>query len=111
MRSRFYFFFSQDTYCDFFLSFLVTDGEHANEHNEFEIDDKSGIVTRMTWMEYPKSSGWIPGLVYIVAALGYQILRVYTDLWLSRWTDQSDQRFIEESKIYSSINERQDVNR
>ncbi|XP_072749305.1 ATP-binding cassette sub-family C member Sur isoform X2 [Anoplolepis gracilipes] len=65
------------------------DGEDANEQNEFEIDDKSGIVTRMTWMKYPKSGGWIPGLVYIVAALAYQILRVYTDLWLSRWTDQS----------------------
>ncbi|XP_029661257.1 ATP-binding cassette sub-family C member Sur [Formica exsecta] len=76
------------------------DGEDANEQNEFEIDDKSGMVTRMTWMEYPKSGGWMPGLVYIIAALAYQILRVYTDLWLSRWTDQS---------VYSSTNERQDT--
>lgn len=85
-----------------FESFLALDGEDANEQNEFEIDDKSGMVTRMTWMEYPKSGGWMPGLVYIVAALAYQILRVYTDLWLSRWTDQS---------VYSSTNKRQDVNR
>jgi ABC-type multidrug transport system fused ATPase/permease subunit len=40
-------------------------------------------------MEYSKAGGWIPGLVYVTAALAYQILRVYTDLWLSRWTDQS----------------------
>ncbi|KAL6445158.1 hypothetical protein ACFW04_002204 [Cataglyphis niger] len=74
--------------------------EDANEQNEFKIDDKNGMVTRMTWIEYPKSGGWMPGLVYVVAALAYQILRVYTDLWLSRWTDQS---------IYSSTSERQDM--
>lgn len=85
-----------------FEFFLALDGEDANEQNEFEIDDKNGMVTRMTWMEYPKSGGWMPGLVYVVAALAYQILRVYTDLWLSQWTDQS---------IYSSTSERQDVSR
>ncbi|XP_025268777.1 ATP-binding cassette sub-family C member Sur isoform X2 [Camponotus floridanus] len=76
------------------------DSENVNEPNEFEIDDKNGIVTRMTWMEYPKTGGWMPGLIYVIAALGYQFLRVYTDLWLSRWTDQS---------VYSSINERQNT--
>ncbi|KMQ95020.1 atp-binding cassette transporter sub-family c member 9 [Lasius niger] len=76
------------------------DGEDANEQNEFEIDDKSGMVTRMTWIEYPKSGGWMPGLVYVVAALAYQILRVYTDLWLSRWTDQN---------VHSPTNERQNT--
>ncbi|XP_067206473.1 ATP-binding cassette sub-family C member Sur isoform X2 [Linepithema humile] len=74
--------------------------DDTDEQSEFEADDKSGIVTRMIWMEYPKAGGWIPGLVYVIAALAYQILRVYTDLWLSRWTDQS---------VYSSMDERQDT--
>jgi hypothetical protein len=73
-----------------------------DEQSEFEADDKSGIVTGMIWMEYPKAGGWIPGLVYVIAALAYQILRVYTDLWLSRWTDQS---------VHTSVDERQDVNK
>ncbi|KAH0954120.1 hypothetical protein HN011_011629 [Eciton burchellii] len=66
----------------------LDDGD-IDEQGEFETDDKSGMVTRIIWMEYSKAGGWIPGLVYVTAALAYQILRVYTDLWLSRWTDQS----------------------
>ncbi|RLU19415.1 hypothetical protein DMN91_007972 [Ooceraea biroi] len=67
----------------------ILDDEDTDEQGEFEMDDKSGMVTRMIWIEYTKAGGWIPGLVYVIAALAYQILRVYTDLWLSRWTDQS----------------------
>jgi len=66
------------------------------------MDDKSGMVTGMIWMEYPKAGGWIPGLVYVAAALAYQILRVYTDLWLSRWTDQN---------VYSASSEKQEVSK
>jgi len=60
------------------------------------------MVTRIIWMEYPKAGGWIPGLVYVIAALAYQILRVYTDLWLSRWTDQS---------VHSASSEEQEVSK
>lgn len=82
------------------LSSVLDTGEETDEQDEFEMDDKSGLVTRMIWMEYPKAGGWIPGLVYVTAALVYQILRVYTDLWLSRWTDQS---------VRSASSEHQDV--
>lgn len=59
-----------------------------DEQGELEVD-KSGMITRMIWMEYAKAAGWIPGLVYIIAALAFQILRVYTDLWLCEWMEES----------------------
>lgn len=57
--------------------------------SKLEVNDKSGMVTRMVWMKYPKAAGWIPGLVCTVAALAFQILRVYTDFWLSEWMEKS----------------------
>lgn len=60
-----------------------------DEQGELEINDKSGLVTRMIWMEYPKAAGWIPGLIYAIAALAFQILRVYTDFWLSELMEES----------------------
>lgn len=75
--------------------------EDVDEQDGCEIDDKSGTVNGMIWMEYLKAGGWIPGLIYIVVAVASQVLRVYTDLWLSRWTDQS---------VHSSTDEHTDVN-
>ncbi|XP_018345324.1 PREDICTED: ATP-binding cassette sub-family C member Sur [Trachymyrmex septentrionalis] len=63
--------------------------EDVDEQDELEVDDKSGMVTRMIWMKYPKAGGWIPGLVYAIAALAFQILRVYTDFWLCEWMEES----------------------
>ncbi|XP_012522703.2 ATP-binding cassette sub-family C member Sur [Monomorium pharaonis] len=63
--------------------------EDVDEQGELEADDKSGMVTRMIWMEYPKAAGWIPGLIYTIAALIFQALRVYTDFWLSEWMEES----------------------
>jgi len=69
--------------------FLALNDEDVDEQGEFEVDDKSGMVTKMIWMEYPKAAGWIPGLVYVIAALFFQILRVYTDFWLCEWMEES----------------------
>jgi len=69
--------------------FLALNDEDVDEQSELEVDDKSGMVTKMIWMEYPKAAGWIPGLVYVIAALLFQILRVYTDFWLCEWMEES----------------------
>ncbi|XP_034942129.1 ATP-binding cassette sub-family C member Sur-like [Chelonus insularis] len=50
-------------------------------------EDASGLVTAAVWMDYLKAGGFTPGLIYLVAALGCQALRVFTDLWLSQWTN------------------------
>ncbi|XP_039304714.1 ATP-binding cassette sub-family C member Sur isoform X2 [Solenopsis invicta] len=63
--------------------------EDVDGQSKLEVNDKSGMVTRMVWMKYPKAAGWIPGLVCTVAALAFQILRVYTDFWLSEWMEKS----------------------
>ncbi|XP_011635575.1 ATP-binding cassette sub-family C member Sur [Pogonomyrmex barbatus] len=62
--------------------------DDVNEQDKLEVDDKSGMVTRMIWMEYPKAAGWIPELIYVIAALIFQVLRVYTDFWLSEWMEE-----------------------
>ncbi|KAG5314659.1 ABCC9 protein, partial [Pseudoatta argentina] len=63
--------------------------EDVDEQSEHEVDDKSGMVTRMIWMKYPNAGGWIQGLVYAIAALAFQILRVYSDFWLCEWMEES----------------------
>ncbi|CAL7947692.1 unnamed protein product [Xylocopa violacea] len=60
----------------------------TEEPDESQYEDKSGIVTRMIFCDYIKAGGWIPGLIYIAVAVFCQVLRVYIDLWLSRWTDE-----------------------
>ncbi|XP_020299812.1 ATP-binding cassette sub-family C member Sur [Pseudomyrmex gracilis] len=79
---------------------IPNDDEDVDEQDDFEINDKSGMVTRMIWIEYPKAGGWIPGIVYVIAALACQVVRVYTDLWLSRWIDES---------VHLSANEQHDT--
>ncbi|KAL0120319.1 hypothetical protein PUN28_008165 [Cardiocondyla obscurior] len=65
------------------------DDEDVDEEKERQINDKSEIVTKMIWLEYPKAAGWIPGLIYSVAVLAFQTLRVYTDFWLCEWMEKS----------------------
>lgn len=70
---------------DLFFSEEIMDCE---ESTNFDInEDTEGLVTRFVWMDYLRAGGLAPGLGYLGAALGCQTLRVYTDLWLSRWTD------------------------
>ncbi|KZC13248.1 ATP-binding cassette sub-family C member Sur [Dufourea novaeangliae] len=61
---------------------------NREDHEESSREDRSGMVTRMICMDYAKAGGLIPGLIYIGVAVLCQFLRGYTDLWLSRWTDQ-----------------------
>ena len=44
-------------------------------------------MTKFVWLDYLKAGGLAPGLGYLASALVCQALRIYTDLWLSRWTD------------------------
>ncbi|XP_043281302.1 ATP-binding cassette sub-family C member Sur isoform X2 [Venturia canescens] len=50
-------------------------------------ESSEGLVTKNIWMGYLKAGGLAPSLGYFGAALASQALRIYTDLWLSRWTD------------------------
>ncbi|XP_076755199.1 sulfonylurea receptor isoform X2 [Xylocopa sonorina] len=65
----------------------------TEEPEESQYEDKSGIVTRMVLCDYIKAGGWIPGLIYTTVAVFCQVLRVYIDLWLSRWTDEGAVNF------------------
>ncbi|XP_012265786.2 ATP-binding cassette sub-family C member Sur [Athalia rosae] len=52
--------------------------------------DLSGLVTAGVCFDYLKAGGLGPGLIYVSVALACQAIRVYTDLWLSEWTDQGN---------------------
>lgn len=47
----------------------------------------NGLVTAAVCKDYFIAGGIIPGLVYVGIALACQAVRVYTDLWLSKWTE------------------------
>ncbi|XP_076160818.1 sulfonylurea receptor isoform X2 [Ptiloglossa arizonensis] len=68
------------------------------EEHEEPYEDSGEIVTRTICMDYLKAAGWLPGFIYVGVALFCQIIRVYTDLWLSRWTDQDKEHFSQESQ-------------
>ncbi|XP_063983768.1 ATP-binding cassette sub-family C member Sur-like isoform X2 [Diachasmimorpha longicaudata] len=59
------------------------------EENEEEqnYEDNGGIVDSRVWLAYLRAGGFGPCFMYLGAALGCQALRVYTDLWLSEWTN------------------------
>lgn len=63
--------------------------ELEEEDSQYE-EEAGGLVTRKVWLTYFKVGGIFPGMTYVFAAFGCQALRVYTDLWLSRWTEQND---------------------
>lgn len=91
--------FSQSTW-NVIREFLLAD---EDEQNRFEVDDKSGIVTGMIWLEYFRAGGWLSGNAYIVTALACQILRVYMDFWLSRWTEQDTHLSADEHQDVSGL--------
>ncbi|XP_060812927.1 ATP-binding cassette sub-family C member Sur isoform X1 [Bombus pascuorum] len=74
------------------------DCDTEEQEEEFQYEDRSGIVTRMILCDYTKAGGWIPGLIYIVVAIFCQVLRVYIDLWLSQWTDEDNINFNQENR-------------
>lgn len=71
---------------------------NTEEQGESDSEDRSGIVTKMIFYDYVKSGGLIPGLTYIGVAILCQILRVYIDLWLSRWTDEDNANLAQENE-------------
>ncbi|XP_076544094.1 sulfonylurea receptor [Osmia lignaria lignaria] len=68
-----------------------------------EEEDRSGVVTWMILVDYLKAGGWISGLIYIGVAIFCQVLRVYTDLWLSRWTDQESDSLSEKNPDVTTL--------
>ncbi|XP_043605687.1 ATP-binding cassette sub-family C member Sur isoform X3 [Bombus pyrosoma] len=74
------------------------DCDTEEQEEEFQYEDRSGIVTRMILRDYTKAGGWIPGLIYVGVAIFCQVLRVYIDLWLSQWTDEDNINLNQENR-------------
>ncbi|CAK9810065.1 ATP-binding cassette sub-family C member 9 [Anthophora plagiata] len=62
----------------------------TEEQEDSQREENSGKLTRMIFFDYTKAGGWLLSLTYIMVAISCQALRVYIDLWLSRWTDKDN---------------------
>ncbi|XP_017788164.1 PREDICTED: ATP-binding cassette sub-family C member Sur [Habropoda laboriosa] len=69
----------------------------TEEQEESQSEDRSGTLAGMIFFEYAKAGGWLLGLTYAGVAISCQALRVYIDLWLSRWTDKDNANFSQEN--------------
>ncbi|XP_076375179.1 uncharacterized protein LOC117218023 isoform X2 [Megalopta genalis] len=63
----------------------------CDEEDRESCEDGRGTVTGTICLDYSKAGGWIPGSIYAGLAILCQIVRVYTDLWLGRWTDRESE--------------------
>lgn len=77
--------------------------------SEYE-QDLSGLVTASVWADYLKAGGIIPGLIYVSVALVCQAIRVYTDLWLSKWTEDGSHD-VETSNPHEKVNSLSKIHR
>ncbi|XP_015114991.1 ATP-binding cassette sub-family C member Sur [Diachasma alloeum] len=67
----------------------LEESQERSEENEEEqnYEDNGGMVGSRDWLAYLRAGGVGRCFMYLGAALGYQGLRVYTDVWLSKWTN------------------------
>lgn len=72
----------------FISNVFLEDVDKLEQEDSLE-EESGGLVTTKVWLTYFKVGGILPGMIYIFTALGCQVIRVYTDLWLSRWTEQN----------------------
>lgn len=84
---------------------MSTISRHSDEHEEaiptkeHEISNrlisdeerKYGEIPRDIYQLYLKSCGIKFVCIFFFSALGWQLLRVYTDVWLQNWTNEDNQ--------------------
>ncbi|KAG8232068.1 hypothetical protein J437_LFUL011614 [Ladona fulva] len=58
----------------------------ASEEREY------GKIPRMTYFHYLYASGPLIGAMYLASTFAWQALRVYTDFWLSEWTEVGEEK-------------------
>uniref|UniRef100_A0A1B6CN95 Uncharacterized protein n=1 Tax=Clastoptera arizonana TaxID=38151 RepID=A0A1B6CN95_9HEMI len=69
----------------------------AQEEREY------GKIQRRVYTIYLQACSVVLGLTYVMLAITWQGLRVYTDFWLSKWTDDSSKHSNSETLKYLSI--------
>ncbi|XP_075149498.1 sulfonylurea receptor [Haematobia irritans] len=55
----------------------------------YDVERKYGKIPAEIYLLYMRASGWTSVFIFFITALIWQALRVYTDVWLQQWTDDS----------------------
>lgn len=58
--------------------------------NSYDVERKYGKIPAEIYLLYLRASGFTIILIFFITALIWQALRVYTDVWLQQWTDNSN---------------------
>lgn len=48
-----------------------------------------GKISPYVYLSYVKACGYFLSILYFTLAISWQAFRVYTDFWLSAWTEES----------------------
>jgi hypothetical protein len=66
---------------------------------------KYGKISKRIYLEYLRACSVCVGASYLVSAIGWQGLRVYTDYWLNWWTDSGNKNGGINTMSYTQENE------
>lgn len=73
---------------------ILTDLDDNNEpvENKLKSDEerKYGKIPARIYMFYLRACGMVTLVVFFMSTLLWQVLRVFTDVWLREWTDNED---------------------
>lgn len=66
---------------------LIKAVEEISKQLIYDEERKYGKIPTRIYLLYIKSCGWIVVSIFCLTALGWQALRICTDIWLQNWTD------------------------
>lgn len=69
------------------MTFHTDYNEQISNRLIYDEERKYGKIPTRIYTLYLKSCGLYVALVFCVTAFGWQAFRIYTDVWLRRWTD------------------------
>lgn len=69
-----------------FFCFIEDDNWYGSKCND---DRQYGQISIKIYKKYIKCCGIVSSLGYLVLATTWQVLRVYSDFWLGKWTQDS----------------------
>lgn len=56
----------------------------------FDEEREYGKIPKKVYLEYFLSCGVFVGCLYLVSTIAWQFMKVYTDMWLSKWTNSGN---------------------
>ena len=70
-------------------------GTNSNDERQY------GKISPKVYILYGSSCGFLAAILYFIFAISWQALRVFTDFWLSDWTNKSSEH--SDNQVYIII--------